>query len=205
MITIRRAGADDAQKIGAVFDAAVRDGWKYLGELVSRPMFPPEEWDKLVTEHAPPNALLVAVNETDQVVGYTAVHPQEGEMHLLLVHPEHAGRGVGRALLAAAHEALRRPALLTSSPTTKTLRLKPKWVLLFSCAFRGSCGAMGFTLTPQKSYMLLNEDLRTLQMHSINIKAGGGSAKRDFSAGEYGGEHQVIPQNFAIIGMRLSN
>jgi hypothetical protein len=33
---------------------------------------------------------------------------------------------------------------------------------------------MGFTLTPQKSYMLLNEDLRTLQMHSINIKAGGG-------------------------------
>jgi hypothetical protein len=64
---------------------------------------------------------------------------------------------------------------------------------------------MGFTLTPQKSYMLLNEDLRTLQMHSINIKAGGGSAKRDFSAGEYGGEHQVIPQNFAIIGMRLLN
>jgi hypothetical protein len=85
MITIRRAGADDARKIGAVFDAAVRDGWKYLGELVSRPMFPPEEWDKLVTEHAPPNALLVAVNEMDQVVGYTAVHPQEGEMHLLFV------------------------------------------------------------------------------------------------------------------------
>ncbi len=107
IITIRRAVADDAQKIGAVFDAAVREGWKYLGELAAQPMFPPEEWDTLVTEHRPPKALLVAVNETDQVVGFTAVHPQEGEMYLLFVHPEHAGRGVGRALLAAAHEALR--------------------------------------------------------------------------------------------------
>ena len=39
--------------------------------------------------------------------GYTAVHPAEGEMFLLFVHPGHAGRGIGRTLLAAAHEALR--------------------------------------------------------------------------------------------------
>jgi len=107
VITIRPAVAADAQKIGAVFDAAVSDEWKFLGELVHRPMFPPEEWDKLVADHAPPNALLVAVNDSDEIVGYTAVHPKQGELHLLFVHPRHARRGVGRALLAAAHEALR--------------------------------------------------------------------------------------------------
>ena len=50
MISIRPAVANDAQSIGAVFDAAVCDGWTYLGELARKPMFPPEEWDKLVIE-----------------------------------------------------------------------------------------------------------------------------------------------------------
>jgi len=108
---IRCAVAGDAQKIGAVFDAAVREGWTYLGELAREPMFPPDEWDKLVIDHAPPNVLLVAIdeqhNEQDNVVGVIAVHPREGEMFLLFVHPEHAGRGVGRALLDSAHEAMR--------------------------------------------------------------------------------------------------
>ena len=107
MITIRAATAADAQQIGEVFDAAVAEGWKYLGDLARQPMFPPEEWDNVVAEHAPPNALLVAVSELDEIVGYTAVHPQTCEMYLLFVHPNHAGRGVGRALLIAAHEVLR--------------------------------------------------------------------------------------------------
>lgn len=104
---IRRAVAGDAQKIGAVFDAAVREGWTYLGDLARNPMFPPEEWDTLVIEHAPPNALLVAIDESGDVVGFTAVHAREGEMFLLFVHPRNAGRGVGRRLLDAAHDALR--------------------------------------------------------------------------------------------------
>jgi ribosomal protein S18 acetylase RimI-like enzyme len=107
MVSIRRAVPGDAQKIGAVFDAAVHEGWTYLGELARNPMFPPEEWDELVIEHAPPNVLLVAIDEASNVVGFTAVHPQEGEMFLLFVHPEHARRGVGRALLDAAHKELR--------------------------------------------------------------------------------------------------
>ena len=59
--------------------------------------------------------------------------------------------------------------------------------------------AARFLDLPQRSYMLLNEDWRTLQMHSISIKAAGGSAKRDFSAGEYGGKRQEIPDNFARV------
>jgi GNAT superfamily N-acetyltransferase len=107
MTSIRHAVAGDAQKIGAVFDAAVRHGWTYLGELAREPMFPPDEWDTLVIEHAPPNALLLGIDEGGDVVGFTAVHAREGEMFLLFVHPEHAGRGVGRTLLEAAHEVLR--------------------------------------------------------------------------------------------------
>ena len=90
-----------------MFDAAVCEGWTYLGDLAREPMFPPDEWDKLVAEQAPPNVLLVAIDEPGDVVGFTAVHPREGEMFLLFVHPTHAGRGVGRALLDAAHGALR--------------------------------------------------------------------------------------------------
>ena len=107
MTSIRPAVASDAQKIGAVFDAAVREGWTYLGDLAREPMFPPAEWDKLVADHAPPNVLLVAIDELDDIVGFTAVHPREGEMFLLFVDPQHAGRGAGRALLDAAHGALR--------------------------------------------------------------------------------------------------
>jgi ribosomal protein S18 acetylase RimI-like enzyme len=106
-ITIRQAVASDASKIGDVFDAAVRDGWTYLGELARTPMFPPEEWDQLIVEHAPPNSLLVAIDDAGDLAGFTAVHAREGEMFLLFVHPRYAGRGVGRRLLDAAHDALR--------------------------------------------------------------------------------------------------
>jgi ribosomal protein S18 acetylase RimI-like enzyme len=106
-ITLRPAAAEDAAAIGAVFDAAVRAAWSYLGELSAKPMFAPRDWDQLVAEHMAPNVFLVAVDETENVVGYTAVHPKDGEMFLLFVHPGHARRGIGRTLLAAAHDALR--------------------------------------------------------------------------------------------------
>lgn len=106
MIELRKARADDAQHIGAVFDAAVREGWRYMGELAQHPMFPPEEWDKLVAAHAPPNYLLVATVDQRQIVGFVAVHPPTCEMYLLFVHPAHSGQGVGRMLLDAGHAAL---------------------------------------------------------------------------------------------------
>jgi ribosomal protein S18 acetylase RimI-like enzyme len=106
-IELRRATAADAQAIGAVFDASVRVGWSFLGEVVRQPLFSPEDWDTLVADHAPPNVLLVATDEADRVVGYTAAHPDDGEMFLLFVDPANAGRGIGRMLLTAAHDALR--------------------------------------------------------------------------------------------------
>jgi hypothetical protein len=62
--------------------------------------------------------------------------------------------------------------------------------------------AAQFLDLPQKSYMMINpdaEDWRKLQLHSISIKATGGSAKRGFAAGEYGGEHQELPEKFATV------
>lgn len=106
-IKLRRAVPGDAPAIGAVFDAAVRAGWTYLGELVVEPMFTADDWIRLVADHEPPNLLLVAVDERGGVVGYSAIHPEDGEMYLLFVHPAHARHGIGRMLLAAAHDALR--------------------------------------------------------------------------------------------------
>jgi ribosomal protein S18 acetylase RimI-like enzyme len=106
-LTIRPATAADAQAIGAVFDAAVQAGWSYLGELARTPMFEPEEWDREVADHAPPNVLLVAADAAGAVRGFVAAHPADGELFLLFVHPAAAGRGVGRRLLDAAHDALR--------------------------------------------------------------------------------------------------
>ena len=106
-IRVRPATAADAPAIGAVFDAAVRAGWSYMGELAEQPMFPPEEWDQLVAAHAAPNVLLVATDRAGRIVGFSAAHPEDGEMFLLFVDPGHSGRGVGRTLLSAAHDALR--------------------------------------------------------------------------------------------------
>jgi hypothetical protein len=68
-VQVRRATAEDAQAIGAVFDAAVRAGWTYLGELAQQPMFAPEDWDRLVADHAPPNVLLAATDQAGRVLG----------------------------------------------------------------------------------------------------------------------------------------
>jgi ribosomal protein S18 acetylase RimI-like enzyme len=106
-ITVRPAVRADAPAIGAVFDAAVRAGWTYLGDLVHDPMFTPGDWDRVVADHAPPNVLVVAEHDTDGIVGFTAVHPGDGEMFLLFVHPDYSGRGIGRTLLTAAHDSLR--------------------------------------------------------------------------------------------------
>ena len=66
---VRRATAGDAEAIGNVFDAAVKAGWAYLGELARTPMFTPGDWDELVADHGPPNALLLATEPAARVSG----------------------------------------------------------------------------------------------------------------------------------------
>lgn len=106
-VAIRRATPADAHGIGAVFDRAVRIGWPYLGQLAQTPTFTPDDWDRLVADHAPPNVLLVATNDDKRIVGFVAAHPGDGELFLLFVDPDYGRRGVGRSLLNAAHDALR--------------------------------------------------------------------------------------------------
>ncbi len=68
-VRVRRAAPDDAQAIGAVFDAAVRAGWGYLGVLADQRMFGPQDWDQLVADHQPPDVLLVATDPQGRVLG----------------------------------------------------------------------------------------------------------------------------------------
>ena len=75
-ITLRRAILGDAPAIAAVFDAAVRTGWSYLGELVAEPMFISDDWEQLVADHLPPNVLLVAVDDTERVLGSATSSPR---------------------------------------------------------------------------------------------------------------------------------
>jgi GNAT superfamily N-acetyltransferase len=107
-VSVRRATGADAKAIGAVFDAAVREGWAYLGEVAQRPLFEPGHWDELVADHAEPDALLVAIDhDGGPIAGFAASHAHDGELYLLFVDPRRAGRGIGRVLLEAAHDALR--------------------------------------------------------------------------------------------------
>src|SRR2546421_743944 len=93
-VEIRRAPPRAARAFGSVSAAAVAGGWAYLGELAAEPMFEPADWDRLVADHAPPNLLFVATDESGSVIGYSAVHPADGELFLLFVHPDYGRRGV---------------------------------------------------------------------------------------------------------------
>jgi hypothetical protein len=128
---IRPAVREDAGAIGAVFDAAVRHGWTYLGDLVEHPIFTAEDWDQLIAEHLPPNLLLVAVDDRERVIGFTAVHPADGEMFLLFVDPEFAvvaldARCSRRRMRPCARRAAERRSCLCTRATPGPWRYMPR-------------------------------------------------------------------------------
>jgi len=108
-IATRRAQPGDAQAIGAVFDAAVLDGWTYFPDIERMvPMFEPDFWDSFVDEISAPDVLLVAAGTADDgLVGYVGTKIESSELWVLFVRPEAGGRGIGRRLLEQAEQAIR--------------------------------------------------------------------------------------------------
>ena len=106
-VRIRRATAADASAVADVFDAAVAAAWTHLGGLEHDPLFTAGEWRDLVAAHLGDDVLLVATDSSGAILGFCALHPGDCELFLRFVDPAHAGRGVGRAMLAAGHKLLR--------------------------------------------------------------------------------------------------
>jgi hypothetical protein len=52
---------------------------------------------------------------------------------------------------------------------------------------------------PRTPYIMIGGDWRELQLHGIMVKDAEGTALRSFSAGQYDGRPQEIPQSFATI------
>ena len=110
-LVIRSATVADAAAIAEVNAAAGREGWADFlpPEVLERFEPPVEAWRRRLAA-ARPGEVLVAV-EHDDVVGVVSTRASaDGEppqLGALFTHPCTWGRGVGRALLAHAVEALR--------------------------------------------------------------------------------------------------
>ena len=95
---LRRAVAGDAPAIGAIFDAAVRAGWTYLGDLAAKPMFSSEDWERLVADHEAPNVLLVAAEAGIPVQEYAPL-----EVKMAITGIGNAEKDRVRAMMIRAH------------------------------------------------------------------------------------------------------
>ncbi len=96
MVTIRAAEPGDAQAICGVHVAAIGavDGPYDDEQVLAWASYPTP--DRYPVEDAG-SPLFVA--ETDEVVGFAELDPTEAAVDKVYVHPDHAGRGVGRTLL----------------------------------------------------------------------------------------------------------
>jgi len=102
MITFRSFELRDAEAIGGVYAASVRG--------LAAGSYGPDQirvWSALAPgaeamrqRYGDGRYALVAVDEADRVLGFSDVGP-DGYVDMLYVHPDAAGRGVARGLLAA--------------------------------------------------------------------------------------------------------
>ncbi len=121
---VRPARPDDAPVIAAVHVRAWQHAYRgglmpddYLDALSVDERA--GMWQRALSRQTdPPSALLVAQDATGAVAGFIAVGaeagepvPRRGEVYALNVDPDRWGQGVGRALLEAGCEHLRRSAL----------------------------------------------------------------------------------------------
>jgi putative acetyltransferase len=106
--SIRPFRADDATAVSALTGAAIRaigarayDAVQVAAWAARHPG--PE---RFLARLAAGDRILVAVDAADSPVAYTLLEPG-GHLDMLYCHPDHAGRGFGAALLAAAEAAAR--------------------------------------------------------------------------------------------------
>jgi GNAT superfamily N-acetyltransferase len=114
-VTLRPAGAGDLTAMASVKRDAGVAAWPHIlpPELVSQLPFP-ERWSGAVT-HPPARTRALVAEQGGAVVAFAITHPsadddadeQVGELDGFYAAPAVWGRGVGRALLAAAVDALR--------------------------------------------------------------------------------------------------
>jgi ribosomal protein S18 acetylase RimI-like enzyme len=119
-MTIREPTLADADALGEIhvkaWQAAYRGGLmpdSYLDALSIEERA--QMWREALARHPRPEVIRLAVEDDGQLVGFTIVGPCEdeeakglGQVYLLNVHPRAWGRGMGRALLWAGKDALKR-------------------------------------------------------------------------------------------------
>lgn len=103
---LRRAEPVDAPAIGVVFSGAVRASGIRPPDTPRQPEPVSVDWAALIDARTRPYVVTVAVGDAGDIIGFSAVDTRLGELFLLFVHPAHAHRGIGRALLGDAHRVL---------------------------------------------------------------------------------------------------
>jgi ribosomal protein S18 acetylase RimI-like enzyme len=121
--TVRTAAHGDAGSIATVHVAAWQAAYRggllpdaYLDELQVSDRT--AAWERTLASPAPPRSARLLAERHGEIVGFCVVGPERGdaptgadrpargELHVLNVHPDAWGRGVGAALLAAGTEVL---------------------------------------------------------------------------------------------------
>lgn len=104
---IRNFRPDDAEGLALLFHASVREvgirGYSAVQVAAWSPA-PPDP--ALYLAKAPGRTFLVAVNESDEPIGYGDLEP-DGHIDHLFCRPDSVGKGVGSALIGALEQAAR--------------------------------------------------------------------------------------------------
>lgn len=110
-IAIRAFVADDAPRLAALFHAAVREvGRRHYSAAQCAAWSPAAPPAARYLARATTHRVLVAVDAGDVPVGYGDLEA-DGHIDHLYCHPDHVGRGIGSALLAALEAVARESAI----------------------------------------------------------------------------------------------
>lgn len=99
-LKIREAKLEDYPELREIFLASRRENfhWADANEMALG------DFDKQTEKE-----FILLAEENTIILGFTALYLPDNFIHHLFVHPDHAGKGVGRQLLDAAIESMRKP------------------------------------------------------------------------------------------------